>query len=139
MKKLCLFLLMALATVSCSQKIEEADLYKLNGYWEIKEVIMPDGGEKEYTVNPTIDFFELKGKEGFRQKVMPQVDGTYRTNELTEKIAVSEEDGKTYINYTTDHAKWKEQIIELDDENLVLKNEQDIEYHYHKPEPFTIK
>ncbi len=100
---------------------------------------MPDGGEKEYTINQTIDYFELKGKTGFRQKVMPQVDGTYRTNELTEKISITEEDGKTYINYTTEHAKWKEQVLDLDDKKLVLKNEQNIEYHYEKPEPFSIK
>lgn len=70
---------------------------------------------------------------------MPQVDGTYRTNDLSEDISIVAEGGKTYISYVTEYAKWKEEILELDSENLVLKNEQDMEYHYIKPEPFTLK
>ena len=139
MKKIFLLLFVSVVAVSCSETVSEADMQKLNGYWEIKTVHMPDGGEKEYAMSQTIDYFELKGKTGFRQKVMPQIDGTYRTNELTEKISITEEDGKTYINYTTEHAKWKEQVLDLDDKKLVLKNEQNIEYHYEKPEPFSIK
>ena len=100
---------------------------------------MPDESVKEYKINPTIDFFEIKNKKGFRKKVMPQVDGTYRTNDLSENISIVTEDGKTYISYITEYAKWKEEILELDSENLVLKNEQDMEYHYIKPEPFTLK
>jgi hypothetical protein len=100
---------------------------------------MADGSNKEYTINPTIDYFELKGKEGFRKKVMPQFDGTYRVNDLSEKIAIVKENGKTYISYTTDYAKWKEELLELDDEELVVKNQHEIEYHYKKPQPFTVK
>ena len=139
MKKLLILFVLPMLAVSCAKAINETDLQKLNGYWEIKEVIMPDGTKKEYTVNSTIDYFKLEGKEGVRQKVMPQLDGTYMTNDLSEKITITEEEGKTYIQYKTDHAQWKEQLIELDENILVVKNEQDIEYHYVKPEPFTLK
>lgn len=138
MKKIYLFLFTALIAVSCSG-VSESDFSKINGYWEIQKVVMPDGSKKEYKINPTIDHFELKGKEGTRTKVMPQFDGTYRTNELSESFTIDQIDGKTYINYTTDNAKWKEELIELSDDELTVKNEQGIEYHYSKPEPFTIK
>lgn len=137
MKKIYL-LLLPFILLSCGS-VNEGDLAKINGYWEIEKAVMPDGSKKEYTINPSIDFFELKGREGFRKKVMPQLDGTYLTGENQEKIAVTTIDGKTYLNYTTEYAKWKEEIIELNDEHLVLKNEHDMEYHYKKPVPFTVK
>lgn len=138
MKKTCLALL-AFIIVSCGNSISDSDLPKLNGYWEIETAVLPDGSEKEYTVNSTIDYFEIKGKDGIRRKVMPQLDGTYRMNDMYEKITVTEEDNKTYLNYVTEYAAWKEEIVELDDEHLVVKNEQDMEYHYKKPQPFTVK
>lgn len=139
MKKTILLLFVSIVALSCGNSISEADLAKLNGYWEIETAVMPDGSEKEYKVNTTVDFFDLKGKTGFRKKVMPQFDGSYRMNDLSEKISIVQDSGKTYISYVTDYAKWKEEIVELNDKKLVLKNNHDMEYHYKKPEPFTVK
>lgn len=139
MKRILVLLFASFFALSCGHGVSDTDLPKLNGYWEIQEAVMADGTKKEYKVNPTIDYFELKGKEGFRKKVMPQFDGTYRVNDLSEKIAIEQKDGKTYISYTTDYAKWKEEVLELDDKELVVKNQHDIEYHYIKPQPFSIK
>lgn len=139
MRRIAVLLFVSLAAFSCGNSVSDEDLAKLNGYWEIEEAVMADGNKKEYTVNATIDYFELKGGKGFRKKVMPQFDGTYRVNDLSEKIAIVKEGGKTYISYTTEYAKWKEELLELDDEELVVKNQHDIEYHYKKPQPFSIK
>ena len=139
MRKIVALLFVSVVTLSCGHSVSTEDLTKLNGYWEIEEAIMADGTKKEYPVNPTIDYFELKGKTGFRKKVMPQFDGTYRVNDLSEKIGILQKDGKTFINYTTEYAKWKEEILDINDEELVLKNQHNIEYHYKKPQPFTVK
>ncbi len=139
MKKTVVLLLVSLVAFSCGQTVSDKDLAKLNGYWEIEEAVMADGTKKEYIVNPTIDYFELKGKTGFRKKVMPQFDGSYRVNDLSEKITIVKDSGKTYISYTTEYAKWKEELIALDDKELVVKNQHDIEYHYKKPQPFSLK
>jgi hypothetical protein len=139
MKKTVVLLFVALVAFSCGHTVSDEDLAKLNGYWEIEEAVMADGSAKEYTVNPTIDYFELKGKEGFRKKVMPQFDGSYRVNDLSEKIAIVKKDGKTYISYATEYAKWKEELLELDDKELVVKNQHDIVYHYKRPKPFSVK
>lgn len=125
--------------MSCTTKITTEDLAKINGYWEIEKVEMPDGAEKDYKVNPTIDFFELKGTKGFRKKVMPQFDGSYRVNDLSEDFIITEKDGKTFVNYTTQYAKWQEELVELDEDALVVKNQHGIEYHYKRPIPFTVK
>ena len=138
MKKIILFLVFG-ALVSCKQSIAEADLQNLNGYWEIEKVMLPDGEKKEYKINETVDFFKVANNKGFRKKVMPQVDGTYLTNDISENLEVTVKEGNATIKYTTEFANWEETIIELTAEKLVLKNKQELEYHYKRPIPFTVK
>ena len=139
MKNFTLVAFTSLVMFSCNSKVSEDDIANINGYWEIESVIMPDGSEKDYTVNPTIDYFEIKGKTGLRKKVMPQFDGTYKVNDGSENITITQKDDKTYIDYVTTYAKWQEELITLSDDELVVKNQHGIEYHYKKPEPFTVK
>lgn len=138
MKKIILFLVFGLF-LSCKQSISETDLQNLNGYWEIEKVELPDGDKKEYKVNETIDFFKISDKKGFRSKVMPQIDGTYLTNDLKEDVVIVLKDGDATIHYKTNYANWNEEIIELSKDKLVVKNQQDLEYHYKKPAKFSIK
>ena len=138
MKKIILFLVFGLF-LSCKQSISESDLQNLNGYWEIEKVELPDGDKNEYKVNETIDFFKITDKKGFRSKVMPQIDGTYLTNDLKEDVVVVLKDGDATIQYKTNYANWNEEIIELSKDKLVVKNQQDLEYHYKRPVKFSIK
>ena len=138
MKKI-LFLIVLGSVLSCKQKITDADISNLNGYWEIEKVELPDGDKKEYKVNETIDFFKIADKKGFRSKVMPQIDGTYLTNDLKEDVVVVLKDGDATIQYKTNYANWNEEIIELSKDKLVVKNQQDLEYHYKRPVKFSIK
>ncbi|MGV3696361.1 hypothetical protein [Flavobacterium sp.] len=131
--------------VSCSN-VKKEDINKLDGYWEIREVEMPDGQEKEYKVNETIDYFELEERpqslvvlNGFRQKVMPQFDGTFKTNGIREIIKVLDEGDRFFIEFSTKYGKWKEEIIALEDSTLVLKNKDDLMYKYKKFKPFKLE
>jgi hypothetical protein len=133
MKKFAL-LLFTLVLFSCGN-----DTASINGYWEIESVNMPGGKEKDYTISPTIDYFEMKGNKGFRKKVMPQLDGTYMASDLSEDVTLSEKDGKTYLNYATKFAKWQEELVSVSSDALVIKNAHGMEYHYKKPEKFSIK
>jgi hypothetical protein len=139
MKKTITIFLLGILLVSCKQAIRDKDIAKLNGYWEIEKVNLPEGEYKEYKVNETIDFFEVKENKGFRQKVMPQLDGTYLTNGIKENITVSKEDGEVYIYYITNYGKWREEIIEIRDSILILKNEANLQYHYKRQVPFSLK
>ena len=139
MKKLVLFVILFFSLSSCNQLITEKDISKINGYWEIEKVILKDGTKKEYTINETIDYFQIKNNNGFRKKVTPQLDGTYLVNNQLEKISITKKEEDYFINYTTNYSKFKEQIIEIHDSVLVLKNDQNIEYHYKKPIPFSVK
>ena len=132
-------LLVVVLLMSCKQTITESDLNNLNGYWEIEKVELPDGDKKEYKVNETIDFFKIENKKGFRKKVMPQLDGTYLTNDLQENISVVLENGEATLQYKTNYASWEEEIIELTKDKLVVKNEQEMEYYYKRPTKFSVK
>jgi hypothetical protein len=134
-----LLLIVLLSVLSCKQKITEADLSNLNGYWEIEKVELPDGDKKEYKVNETIDFFKIEANKGFRKKVMPQLDGTYLTNDFQEDVVVIVKDGDASLQYKTTYASWKEEIIELTKDKLVVKNQQEIEYYYKRPAKFSVK
>ena len=134
-----LLLIVLVSALSCKQKITEADLSNLNGYWEIEKVELPDGDMKEYKVNETIDFFKIEANKGFRKKVMPQLDGTYLTNDIQEDVVVVVKDGDALLQYKTKYASWKEEIIELTKDKLVVKNQQEIEYYYKRPAKFSVK
>lgn len=139
MKKLFVLFFLGTIVVSCKQTITETDLQYLNGYWEIEKVTLPDGDTKEYKVNETIDYFQIAQKKGFRSKVMPQVDGSYLTNDIKESVQVSLKDGSATLHYKTTYAKWKEEIITLSKDHFVVKNAQDLEYHYKRPVKFSVK
>ncbi len=125
--------------ISCQSEVKKEDLTKLNGYWEIKQVTMANGETKDYKVNETIDFFELKHTIGFRQKVMPQFDGTFKTNGLKENLKLFEVDNTYFIECKTDYGKWNEEIITIEDSTLVLKNNLNLIYTYKKFKPFSLK
>lgn len=133
---LCSFVLLT----SCSSSFSEEKLQELNGYWEITKVELPDGTTKEFTVNGSIDFFEVNNAgQGKRFKVMPQFNGEYLTNQVSEDFVIQSQADTTWINYSTEFSSWKEQLIELSEKELVVKNQNDLIYTYKRPVPFTLK
>ena len=138
MKKLGI-LFISIVLISCQSDVKKEDLNKLNGYWEIKQVKLASGEKKDYKVNETIDYFELKDNAGFRQKVMPQFDGKFRTNGIKENIKIVEKENNFVIEYYTNYGNWLEEIIELADSTLVLKNKDNLEYTYKKFKPISFK
>ena len=142
MKKIGL-LIISLVLISCHSNVKKEDIKKLNGYWEIKEVGLKNGEKKEYKINETIDYFELQQAQsdstitGFRQKVMPQFDGKFKTNGTKEDIKIIKVNNSFFVEYQTTYGKWKEEIITIEDSTLVLKNKDNLEYTYKKFKPFS--
>ena len=138
-------LLFIMLLISCHSNVKKEDVKKLNGYWEIKQVKFSTGKTKDYKINETIDYFELRQAQfdnevvGFRQKVMPQFDGKFQTNGIKENIKVVENDNSFFLEYNTKYGKWKEEIISIEDSILVLKNKENLEYTYKKFKPFSLK
>jgi hypothetical protein len=138
MQKTIVYFCLLLIVSSCDKELGPAEIKHLNGYWEIDHVVFPSGENKEYKINETIDHFQMSGNSGVRKKLKPQFDGKYLENGQFEKVLVK--DGKQpFLEYKTDFATWHEEIVGLSKEELVLKNQSGIEYHYRRPIPFSIK
>jgi hypothetical protein len=80
----------------------------------------------------------VRDNKGFRQKVMPQLDGRFLVNNQLEKIQITFENQEAYINYSTPFAKWKEKIEAISKDELVIINASKAEYHYKKAAPINI-
>jgi hypothetical protein len=119
--------------LSCSKPVTKETISLLNGYWEIEKVILPNGETKDYKINENLDYFFVEKQSGFRKKVLPQLDGTYLTNDVEETVKVSFENGDCLLNYKTDFASWQEEVVDLTAEKLVLKSlSNNLIYHYKK-------
>ena len=117
---------------SCGESIKEEDLNFLSGYWEIEKVEFPDGNSKMYSINTTIDYFEYGNKKGFRKKVQPRLDGTFRTSDDAESFNIVAKNNKFTVVYQNDLSQWEEDILTLTDKSLVLASQEGVVYHYKK-------
>lgn len=124
--------------IACNKKVNPSDITKINGYWEIEKVILPDGTEKKYTINETFDYFKVNNNKGFRKKVTPQLDGTFLVNDDYENVEIKVIDEIYFINYSTSYSKWKEKILIINDDKLVTNNDAKNEYHYKRASSINI-
>ena len=144
MKKIGLFFLLLLL-VSCNSKVKKEDIPKLNGYGEINQVTFSTGDTKDYKINETIDYFELRQAQldnkvvGFKQKVMPQFDGKFKTNNIKEAFKIIKKDNSFFIEYASKFGKREEEIVELQDSIFTIKNKDNVSYTYKKFKPFLFK
>ena len=130
-----LFLLL-ITLISCNSKPSKESIIKINGYWEIEKVVFPDGNKKEYQVNEFIDHIYLKNTVGTRQKVAPQLDGSYLKGALQDKIRIVDSANCYFLKTKSKFTKWEEKVISVSDDALVLENETKIKYYYKKFVPY---
>ena len=136
MKHYFYLILLATALISCTSKPKKEDIAKLNGYWEIEKVEFPDGNKKEYKVNEFIELISIKENKGIRQKVAPQLDGSFLKGTLEDKIRVVDSADCYYLKTNSKFTKWEEKIISVSDGSFVLENEATIVYHFKKFVPY---
>ncbi|HJS00224.1 MAG TPA: hypothetical protein VJ780_04750 [Flavobacterium sp.] len=138
MKNILKGLFVCLFLVSCQQKITPEDIQKLNGYWEIEKVTFKEGEDKEYKMNENFDFFKIANNKGIRRKVRPQFDGSFLFNEDYENVKIRFEKEQVFLDYSTPYAKWSEELVSISDEKMLIKNDQNKEYHYKKTEAINL-
>jgi hypothetical protein len=139
MKNTVLILFLSFLMLSCQQKIKKEDIAKINGYWEIEKVAFKEGKDKDYTINESYDYFQIgKNLVGIRKKVMPQLDGTFIVNDTYENVKIRFVDDKVYFDYSTDFAKWTEELVKLEKDKLAFINAEKKEYFYKKATPIKI-
>ncbi len=137
MKKI-LGLLLFVTLVACAPKVDLEALPRLNGYWEIEKVVFPDGSSKSYEINASIDFIQIEGKEGYRKKLQPQFDGSYRTSDDAERFTVIEKSGVLIMSYTNAGQSWEETLVALLEDRFEVENQTGITYHYKRYESINL-
>ena len=138
MKRLLIILLVVL-TIGCS-KNPETYIEHINGYWEIEKVILPDGSEKNYTYNATIDFFNINDSlTGFRKKLKPTLDGKFTASIDAEILKLVIENDSLNVYYSTPFANWKETILFADNEKLKVINQNKNVYLYKRYIPLNLE
>jgi len=131
------FSLCFLILISCSGKVEQQDLHYLNGYWDIEKVESSEKKVTQFGVNATIDYYFLgKDNAGYRKKTMPDFSGTYKSNNLKDKISIIEKGGNFAIFTETSLNNWEDLIITLTADKLVLKNDAGTLFYYKKHQKF---
>ena len=132
------FWILLLLIFSCSEN-PETYIQQIDGYWEITEVIFPDGNKKEYTFNETIDYISVNDSlHGFRKKLKPGINGTYFTSEDAEALVIKIENDSLNIYYSTPYNTWKETILEATPENLRVINDNKTVYLYKRYTPISL-
>ena len=122
----------------CSSEISKEELPQLNGYWEIEQVVFPDGNTKKYTVNTTVDYIQWEAPDGFRKKMSPKLDGTYETSDDAETFTISEKDGNFSLDYVTGMSQWSEKLVALDEDTFSVINQEGLQYDYRRFAPIAI-
>jgi PBP1b-binding outer membrane lipoprotein LpoB len=136
--KYLLIILSLLLLNSCS-KNPETYIEHLEGYWEIEEVVLPDGTKKSYTYNDTIDYIKVSDSlTGFRIKLKPRIDGTYETSKDSEQFTIKIENDSLNLYYKTSFDSWKETILLANEEQLKVINKNKAVFLYKKFIPINL-
>lgn len=137
LKKYSLILLI-LVSMSCS-KNPESYIEHLSGYWEIDEVILPDGSKRDYNFSDTIDYISITDSlTGFRKKLKPNFDGTYLTSDDAEALRLVIENNNLNIYYKTPYSEWKETVLKASENELIIQNKDNMRYIYRRYEPLDL-
>ncbi len=130
--------LLCFLVLGCSENPETYIEY-IDGYWEIEEVILPNGSKKEYRFNETIDYISINDSlKGFRKKLKPGINDTYFTSDDAEELHIKIENDSFNIYYSTPYAKWKETVLKANTENLKVINHREVVYLYKRYSPIKL-
>ncbi|MCX2720420.1 lipocalin family protein [Lentiprolixibacter aurantiacus] len=124
--------------LGCGSRVDPGALPQLNGYWEIEKVVFPDGSNKTYEVNTSIDFIEIKGQQGFRKKMQPQFDGTFNTSDDAEQFTVISVKNRLIMRYSNADNHWEETLVEITTDHFQVLSEDGVTYHYKRYEPLEM-
>ncbi|MEO6346953.1 MAG: lipocalin family protein [Aquaticitalea sp.] len=133
------FLIILILAFGCSKNPKDY-IEHLNGYWEIDEVTLPDGSKRDYNYNDTIDFINVTDSlTGFRKKMKPNLDGTYSVTNNEEHFKIKIENDSLNVYYKTPYAEWKETILDVTEDKMMVKNRDNLLYEYKRYEPINLE
>jgi hypothetical protein len=133
-----LYLLLLLTVITaCKSSIQEGEISRLEGYWEITKVVFQDGTTKPYTVNTTVDYIGIDGFNGYIKKMKPGLNGRYQTSNKAAQFKLIQKDGLWEMHFEGDQ-KSTLSLLELDSLEYAVKDQGQVSYYYKRYEPINI-
>ncbi|MEM8763663.1 MAG: lipocalin family protein [Bacteroidota bacterium] len=133
-------LMLVTTGLGCSEKkVHAEDLHLLNGYWQIQEVKMQDGTSRTYGPASVIDYIVLKDKKGYKKKVQPRIDGTYKVSKDQEPLEIRNSETGFMMFYQNTLSSWQDRLVALDSLHYSIVNEDGITYTYTRYQPISIE
>ncbi|MDB4046803.1 hypothetical protein N9508_01090 [Flavobacteriaceae bacterium] len=133
-----LYLLLLLTVITaCKYSIQEGEISRLEGYWEITKVVFQDGTTKPYTVNTTVDYIGIDGFNGYIKKMKPGLNGRYQTSNKAAQFKLIQKDGLWEMHFEGDQ-KSTLSLLELDSLEYAVKDQGQVRYYYKRYEPINI-
>lgn len=133
-----LYLLLLLTVITaCKSSIQEGEISRLEGYWEITKVVFQDGTTKPYTVNTTVDYIGIDGFNGYIKKMKPGLNGRYQTSNKAAQFKLIQKDGLWEMHFEGDQ-KSTLSLLELDSIEYAVKDQLQVRYYYKRYEPINI-
>lgn len=126
-----------ISLTGCNTRPTENDLGKLNGYWEIKKVVLPDGSVREFKVNPIIDHLILKDLNGIRTKVRPMPNGKFETASDGEDFLIEMAKDTIWLRYRSNFGTWREGLLQVSDQGFSVIDTTGTIYDYRKFVPLS--
>lgn len=133
-----LYLLLLLTVITaCKSSIQEGEISRLEGYWEITKVVFQDGTTKPYTVNTTVDYIGIDEFNGYIKKMKPGLNGRYQTSNKAAQFKLIQKDGLWEMHFEGDQ-KSTLSLLELDSLEYAVKDQGQVRYYYKRYEPINI-
>lgn len=124
-----------LLLIACAEGPSAGDLGYLQGYWEIRQVVFPDGSSRRYEVNPAVEYLSWDGQTGYRKKVQPTLEGRYLTSDDALPMQVLWREGRMFLVFSGEEDPWEEEVLELSSRALVTRHSNGLRYEYTRYEP----
>lgn len=129
------FLSILFLFIACNnpQKISDEEIMQnLNGYWKIEKVERPEFNDvKEYKFSNYAEYIELyPDLNGFRIKLLPQLDSTFKRSSNAETFVIKRENDSIRMQYKTPMDEWTETLISLSKNAFTVQNQRGFTYTY---------
>ncbi|WP_438969414.1 lipocalin family protein [Nonlabens sp.] len=123
-----IYILLIFVFVSCDSNEEK--IKALEGYWNIDEVILPNGSEREFPFSNHMDHFEVDGFNGVKNRVSPTYDGGFINYGNPIYFQWEEKDGDIWLTFQEGEASYMQTVETATKETLVLLHENGTRYTY---------
>ena len=125
-----LLLIIVLLAMGCKSNPDK-HIEFIEGYWEIESVYKDNQLLRTFKINSGIDYFKINADlKGFRKKLKPNFSGTFETSKDVLNFKIEIQNNDLFLNYIDNATSFREEVLEVNKEKLVIKSNSGLVYNY---------